>query len=42
MAARKSFVIVGAGQAGAVAARSLREEGFDGQIVLLGEETEPP
>ena len=35
-------MIVGAGQAGAKAAESLRAEGFDGPVVLLGEETEQP
>jgi 3-phenylpropionate/trans-cinnamate dioxygenase ferredoxin reductase component len=36
------FVIVGAGLAGAKAAETLREEGFDGPVVLVGEEPEPP
>jgi NADPH-dependent 2,4-dienoyl-CoA reductase/sulfur reductase-like enzyme len=36
------FVIVGAGLAGAKAAETLREEGFDGPVVLVGEESEPP
>ena len=35
-------VIVGAGHAGVQAAVSLREEGFDGEIVLLSAETDPP
>src|SRR3954470_9966862 len=38
----KTHVIVGAGLAGAKAAEALREEGFDGRIVLLGEEPERP
>ncbi|MFE9445993.1 NAD(P)/FAD-dependent oxidoreductase [Streptomyces sp. NPDC006602] len=42
MAATTAFVIVGAGLAGAKAAQTLREEGFDGPIVLLGEENERP
>ena len=37
-----TFVIVGASLAGAKAAETLRAEGFDGQIVLLGEEPERP
>ncbi|MGW7465665.1 NAD(P)/FAD-dependent oxidoreductase [Streptomyces xantholiticus] len=37
-----AFVIVGAGLAGAKAAQTLRKEGFDGPLVLLGEETEHP
>jgi 3-phenylpropionate/trans-cinnamate dioxygenase ferredoxin reductase subunit len=36
------FVIVGAGLAGAKAAQTLRDEGFDGEVVLLGEEPERP
>ncbi|MBI1364411.1 MAG: pyridine nucleotide-disulfide oxidoreductase [Alphaproteobacteria bacterium] len=35
-------MIIGAGQAGAQAAASLRQEGFAGAITLLGEETPPP
>ncbi len=37
-----TFVIVGASLAGAKAAETLRDEGFDGQIVLLGTEQELP
>jgi NADPH-dependent 2,4-dienoyl-CoA reductase/sulfur reductase-like enzyme len=37
-----SYVIVGAGLAGAKAAETLREEGFAGSVVLLGEEAELP
>src|SRR6266567_7078570 len=37
-----TFVIVGAGLAGAKAAETLRGEGFDGDIVLLGAEPERP
>jgi 3-phenylpropionate/trans-cinnamate dioxygenase ferredoxin reductase subunit len=35
-------VIVGAGLAGGTAAGSLRDHGYDGEIVLIGEETLPP
>jgi 3-phenylpropionate/trans-cinnamate dioxygenase ferredoxin reductase subunit len=35
-------VIVGAGLAGAKAAEALRDEGFDGSIVLVGDEPELP
>ncbi|MGW6781690.1 NAD(P)/FAD-dependent oxidoreductase [Streptomyces sp. NPDC054987] len=42
MAANNAFVIVGASLAGAKAAQTLREEGFDGPVVLLGEENERP
>jgi len=37
-----SFVIVGAGLGGATAAGKLREEGFDGELVLIGAEPMPP
>src|SRR5262245_3174907 len=36
------FVIVGASLAGAKAAQTLREEGFDGRVVLIGAEPERP
>jgi 3-phenylpropionate/trans-cinnamate dioxygenase ferredoxin reductase subunit len=42
MAARETFVIVGAGMAGAKAAEGLRERGFEGRVVLVGEEAERP
>ena len=42
MASEPTFVIVGASLAGAKAAETLREEGFSGGIVLLGEENERP
>jgi 3-phenylpropionate/trans-cinnamate dioxygenase ferredoxin reductase subunit len=38
----RAFVIVGGGLAGAKAAETLREEGFDGTLVLIGEEAERP
>ena len=38
----ETFVIIGAGLAGATAAFTLRDEGFDGRIVLIGEEQQPP
>ena len=38
----RTFVIVGAGLAGAKAAETLRAEGFDGRIVLIGAEPERP
>ena len=37
-----TFVIVGAGLAGAKAAETLRAEGFEGRLLLLGEEAERP
>jgi NADPH-dependent 2,4-dienoyl-CoA reductase/sulfur reductase-like enzyme len=42
MDAPKSIVIVGAAQAGYWGARTLRNEGYDGRIVLLGKEFYPP
>ena len=38
----ETFVIVGGGLAGGGAAATLREEGFDGKVVLIGEERQPP
>ena len=38
----RTFVIVGAGLAGAKAAEALRAEGYDGRIVLIGAESELP
>src|SRR5579859_5153122 len=37
-----AYVIVGAGLAGAKAAETLRGEGFDGPVVLIGDEAERP
>ncbi len=37
-----TFVIVGAGLAGAKAAEALREHGYDGELVLIGDEQLPP
>ncbi len=42
MASDQVFVIVGASLAGAKAAETLRAEGFDGEVVLIGEESERP
>jgi 3-phenylpropionate/trans-cinnamate dioxygenase ferredoxin reductase component len=38
----QTFVIVGASLAGAKAAETLRAEGFDGRVLLIGEEAERP
>ncbi|MBB2910096.1 3-phenylpropionate/trans-cinnamate dioxygenase ferredoxin reductase subunit [Streptosporangium becharense] len=42
MTTEQTFVIAGAGLAGAKAAQTLREEGFAGRIVLVGAEAERP
>ena len=42
MPAEKTFVIVGASLAGAKAAETLRDEGFDGRLVLIGAEEARP
>src|ERR671913_2365264 len=42
MSSDTTHVIVGAGLAGAKAAETLREEGFDGRVVLIGTEDERP
>ncbi len=42
MNVKPSFVIVGGGMAGAIAAQTLREEGFDGKVTLLGQEPNAP
>ena len=42
MADTATHVIVGAGLAGAKAAEALREQGFDGRVVLIGQEAERP
>ena len=39
---KPSFIIVGGGLAGAIAAQTLREEGFDGSITLFGQEPNAP
>jgi len=41
-ASPETFVIVGAGLAGAKAAETLRGEGFDGRLVMVGDEPERP
>src|SRR6188472_4370972 len=42
MSQDQTFVIVGGGLAGAKAAETLREEGFDGRVVLIGDEDVRP
>src|ERR1700728_1906230 len=42
MATEPAYVIVGASLAGAKVAQTLREEGFTGPVVLIGDEAERP
>lgn len=42
MASKGTIVVVGAGLAGAKAAETLRTEGYDGRVVLIGEEALRP
>ena len=42
MSAEQTYVIVGASLAGAKAAETLRSEGFDGRLMLIGAEEERP
>jgi 3-phenylpropionate/trans-cinnamate dioxygenase ferredoxin reductase subunit len=42
MTADQTFIVVGASLAGAKAAETLRAEGFDGRVVLVGAEAERP
>jgi 3-phenylpropionate/trans-cinnamate dioxygenase ferredoxin reductase subunit len=42
MTSNETHVIVGASLAGAKAAETLRDEGFDGRVVVIGEETDRP
>jgi 3-phenylpropionate/trans-cinnamate dioxygenase ferredoxin reductase subunit len=38
----RTFVIIGGSLAGASAAATLRQDGFDGDVILIGEEPHPP
>lgn len=42
MSSQAPIIIVGAGQAGVQIAESLRQEGYGGQLLLIGEEPHPP
>jgi 3-phenylpropionate/trans-cinnamate dioxygenase ferredoxin reductase subunit len=42
MTTPSTFVIIGAGMSGALSAQALRERGFDGRLVLVGDESERP
>lgn len=38
----RTITVVGTGVAGVTGALTLRQEGFDGRILLVGEERHPP
>lgn len=42
MLSGKIFAIIGAGQSGGWTAKTLRDEGFEGRIILFGDEPYPP
>src|SRR5580693_4502330 len=42
MSASAPILIVGAGQAGVQIAESLRQEGYGGELLLIGDELHPP
>ena len=42
MSDRPTFVLVGGGLTAGTAATTLRDEGFDGRVVLVGDEQEVP
>jgi 3-phenylpropionate/trans-cinnamate dioxygenase ferredoxin reductase component len=42
MTSDRTFIIVGAGLAGAKAAETLRSEGFDGRVIMIGAEQQRP
>ena len=42
MSTDQTYVIIGAGQAGGWGAKTLRDEGFDGRVVIIGDENFPP
>jgi len=42
VSAARAYVVVGAGLVGLTAAKALRERGFDGRVVLVGDEPEWP
>ena len=42
MSADQTYIIIGAGQAGGWTAKTLRDEGFEGRVVIIGDENFPP
>tara|TARA_B100000676_G_scaffold305550_1_gene359979 strand:- start:2310 stop:3536 length:1227 start_codon:yes stop_codon:yes gene_type:complete len=42
MSADQTYIIIGAGQAGGWTAKTLRDQGFEGRVVIFGDENFPP
>jgi 3-phenylpropionate/trans-cinnamate dioxygenase ferredoxin reductase subunit len=42
LSAPDAIVVVGAGQAGGWAAKTLRDAGYAGRVTLIGDESHPP
>ncbi|MFD4687575.1 FAD-dependent oxidoreductase, partial [Streptomyces sp. NPDC058461] len=42
MTAPRALVVVGAGAAGVTTAETLRRQGYDGRLTVVGAETRPP
>ena len=42
MTTDQTFVIIGAGQAGGWTAKTLRDEGFEGRVIIIGDENFRP
>ena len=42
MTADQTFVVIGAGQAGGWTAKTLRDEGFEGRVIIIGDEDFAP
>ena len=42
MTTDQTFVIIGAGQAGGWTAKTLRDEGFEGRVIIVGDEDFAP
>ena len=42
MSKARAFVLVGGGQSSVSAAQTLRESGFDGEIIIVGDESHAP
>ena len=42
MTSDQTIVVIGAGQAGGWTAKTLRDEGFGGRVIIVGDENFPP